>query len=76
MIEIHKDVLRFSFPAIAAEIESLLDAHVATVLPSFIAEDREKVIEQFLVANRALGSSQDYQENVRSVVRGLSNEGI
>ena len=43
MIEIHQDVLRFSFPAIAAEIESLLDAHVATVLPSFIAEDREKV---------------------------------
>ena len=76
MIEIHQDVLRFSFPAIAAEIESLLDAHVATVLPSFIAEDREKVIEQVLVANRALGSSPDYQENVRNVVHGLSDEDI
>lgn len=76
MIEIHQDVLRFSFPAIAAEIESLLDAHMATVLPSFIAEDREKVIEQVLVANRALGSSPDYQENVRNVVLGLSNEDI
>ncbi len=76
MIEIHQDVLRFSFPAIAAEIETLLDAHVATVLPSFIAEDREKVIEQVLVTNRALGSSPDYQENVRNVVLGLSNEDI
>jgi len=76
MIEIHQDVLRFSFPSIAAEIESLLDAHVATVLPSFIAEDREKVIEQLLGTRRALGISSDYQERVRSIVRGASNEDI
>lgn len=76
MIEIHQDVLRFSFPAIAAEIENLLDAHVATVLPSIIAEDREKVIEQLLGTRRALGISSDYQERVRSIVRAASNEDI
>ncbi len=76
MIEIHQDVLRFSFPSIAAEIESLLDAHVVGVLPSFIAEDREKVIEQLLGTRRALGISSDYQERVRSIVREASNEDI
>jgi hypothetical protein len=76
MIEIHQDVLRFSFPSIAAEIESLLDAHVVGVLPSFIAEAREKVIEQLLGTRRALGISSDYQERVRSIVREASNEDI
>jgi hypothetical protein len=76
MIEIHEDSLRFSFPSIAAEVEGLLNAHVTAILPSFFAEDREKVIEEFLSARRAFGSSPDYQEKVRSVVCALSNEDI
>lgn len=76
MIEIHQDVLRFSFPSIAAEIESLLDAYVVDVLPSFFAEDREKVIEELLGTYRALDMSSENQERVRSIVRGTSNEDI
>ncbi len=46
MIEIHQDSLRFSFPAIAAEIEALLEAYVAEILPSLISEYPEMVFRE------------------------------
>lgn len=76
MIEIQKDSLRISFPSIAAEIENLLEGHVAYVLPSFLAEDRVTVVNQFLEARHALGSSSEFQEKLRRVVVALSNQDI
>jgi hypothetical protein len=76
MIEIKNDVLHFSFPSIATEIKALLEGYIEKKLVSMIAENRETVIEQWLGMSHALNSPQEYQDKVRSVVRGLSDSDI
>ncbi|MFZ4595779.1 MAG: hypothetical protein ACOYOF_16080 [Verrucomicrobiaceae bacterium] len=76
MIELHKDVIRFSFPAIAAELEDLIEGYIHSLLPSFLAEEREVAVEQFLDKSRALCSSLEYQTEVRKVASELSNADI
>ena len=76
MIEIHRDSLRFYFPAIAAEIEALLEAYVAEMLPSFLSEYPEMVIRELFEDMpyhfRAPGS----EEKIRKLVLGLSHADI
>jgi len=76
MIKIKKDVLRFSFPAIATDVQVMVDDYTTRLLPTLLAENREAVIEQFLDANHAVCSSPEYQEKVRTTVTGLSAEDI
>lgn len=76
MIEIRQDALRFSFPAITAEIERLLEPHIERLVRAFIAEDREKVIEQVLESTYDKYRSPSFKEDVRSTVLGYSNEDI
>jgi hypothetical protein len=72
MIEIHEDKLRFTFPAIVAEIDSLLDAYVADLLPSFLAEDREAVIDQILDTHIERLDEPDFVNTVCNLTRELS----
>ncbi len=74
MIEIENDALHFSFPAIAAEIERRVDGHVAKILPSLLAEDRETAAQQFI--EKVWRCSPKAQEIIRSVVLQLSPEDI
>jgi hypothetical protein len=76
MIKIKKDVLRFSFPAIAKDVERMVEDYTTRLLPTLLAEDRETVIEQFLDASHALCSSPEYQEKVQTTVTGLNAEDI
>lgn len=76
MIKIKKDVLRFSFPSIATDVQVMVDDYTKRLLPTLLAENREAVIEQFLDANHALCSSPEYQEKVRTTVTGLGAEDI
>ena len=72
MIKIKKDVLRFSFPAVAKDVERMVEDYTTRLLPTLLAEDRETAIEQFLDANHALCSSPEYQEKVRTTVTELN----
>ncbi len=72
MIEIHQDSLRFSFPAITAEIETLLEAYVAEMLPSFLSEYPEMVIRELLEDRPHFYRMPGFEEKIRRQVLGLS----
>ncbi len=76
MIEIHQDSLRFSFPAIAAEIEALLEAYVAKMLPSFLSEYPEMVIRELLEDRPHLFRASGSEKKIRKLVLGLTHEDI
>lgn len=76
MIEIHNKSLRFSFPAIAAEIEALLEAYVAEMLPSFISEYPEMVIREILEEKPFYLSWADMEGKIRTTVQTLNPEEI
>lgn len=72
MIEIHNKSLRFSFPAIAAEIETLLEAYVAEMLPSFISEYPEMVIREIFEEGSFYSRWADMEEKIRTTVLALN----
>ena len=72
MIEIHNKSLRFSFPAIAAEIEALLEDYVAEMLPSFISEYPEMVIREIFEERPFYSRWADMEEKIRTTVLALS----
>ena len=72
MIEIHQDSLRFSFPAIAAEIEALIEGYVAEMLPSFLSEYPEMVIREIFEEGSFYNRWPDMEEKIRKTVLALS----
>jgi hypothetical protein len=76
MIKIERDRLTFCFPEIDAELKELLEAYAKEMLPVILAEDREKVIEQYLADHDRAGGTPGYRERVREVILGLSEEAI
>ncbi len=76
MIEIQNDTLQICFPEITIEIEHLLAEHINQVLPSFLAEDREKVVEQYLQLKNVWNRPDDCKEIIRQLVIQLSSDDI
>jgi hypothetical protein len=74
MIEIQNDTLHLSFPAITAEIEQLVDGHIAQVLPALLGEDRETAAQQFI--KKVGRCTSKAQEIIRQVVLNLSAEDV